>query len=172
MGFFRHSSNSLPTDSIPASTTLSARTPLRHFPRITLASIIAGTGFFMYAAVQATPPVEESTHATKPATQNSLNYKLDATSTPVAPTPSETTLDTNVSVVNNAGETPRTSVTVNGQAVTIPQNGSITQTTNDGDSQTTLEINSVSQGSASNNTVTSLNVNVSSSSNSVEDNSP
>jgi hypothetical protein len=176
MGFFRHSSTTVPTDTTPASTTLSARTPLLRFPRLALTGVLAGAGLFAYASAGANPPDPATSRSTKHTNQSVVNFTPtaphDSATNSDMPSPAETSQDTNVSISSSGGETPHTSVTVNGQPVTVPQNGIVSQTSNDENGHTSLEIHSSTQGTASNSSSTSLNMNVSSSSTSFEDNSP
>ncbi len=62
-------------------------------------------------------------------------------------------------------------VTVNGESVPVPENGSVRRTIQSADGQTTLDVSSSSDGESSNNSYSSLNVNLSSNSSSFSSNS-
>lgn len=175
MGIFRYSSVSRTTDATPASATLSARTIFTRYPRLSLAGIFACVGFFAFAAVDATPQTV-APRAVKPVSQSSLNFtatnQQPAASEPAADTTAQSSVETNVSVTSDGMSAPKTNVSVNGQQVPVPENGSVTHTSNDGNTQTTLHVDSSNQGSASNSSSTSLNLNVSSTTNSYTDNNP
>jgi hypothetical protein len=175
MGFFRHSSTTAPTDTIPASTTLSARPRLSRGASIATASVITCAGVF-YVSAQAAPKTSSPLQSGKPASassvQLSVNQGNDATELGAdAAAQAETSVSATHSFSSNGGGA-NASVIVNGQAVAVPSSGNVSKTIVDDGGVTSLEITSNSEGSSSNSTFTSLNVNVNSSTNSFNDNSP
>ncbi|MEO6513287.1 MAG: hypothetical protein ABIO22_01315 [Candidatus Saccharimonadales bacterium] len=176
MGIFRHSSAPESTDTIPASTTLSARP---HFPRrtsIAAASVLTCAGVF-YVAVNAGPAPSASVRSAKPASHSSLQLSVDqqtaASATPTTDTStSQSQTSTSINASTSGDNTANASVTVNGQPIDIPPSGKVSKTIVDSNGVTSLQVNSSSEGSSFNSTFTSLNVNVNSTATSFNDNSP
>jgi hypothetical protein len=176
MGLFRHPFTSAPTDSIPASTTLSARPRLLRRTSIATASVLTCAGVF-YVAVNAGPAPSTSVRSAKPAAHSSLQLQVDQQSTaasasPAPDTASQTRTTASVNATTSGDNAASASVTVNGQPIDIPASGNVSKTIVDNNGVTSLEVNSSSEGSSFNSTFTSLNVNVNSSTTSFDDNSP
>lgn len=96
-----------------------------------------------------------------PATSLDTSFSTSATtsnSLPVEPTSLETTVNT-----NSSGNNSSTQVTVNGQEVTVPENGSVHKTIADDNGKTTVDVTSTRTGTASNVQINSFSSNVSSS---------
>ena len=176
MGIFRHSSTTAPTDTIPARTTLSARTRISRRATLTTASVITCAGVFCVAAVNAGPGPSATTHVTQSASRGLVQLNVDEQSNASTPSKADTSSEqaqTTTTVNTSAtGDNVLASVTINGQPVAVPQNGSVNKTIVDGNDVTSLEVNSSSEGSSFNSTFTSLNVNVNSSTTSFDDGSP
>lgn len=177
MGFFRQTSNSRTTATIPASTTLSARTRSIYRTSILTAGALTCAGA-LYMATNPTSAETSSTHAdTTRSVQLHVKQQAAASDAgsnvpslpadnPKAPPPTHTSVQATVS----GGQSP--TVTINGQNIDVPENGSINKTITNANGQTSLDIHASSDGTASNNTSTSLNISVNSSSTSYDDNSP
>lgn len=183
MGFFRHSSNSRTTDTIPASTTLSARPRFTGRRTVFIVSALACAGVFYMVSVSArSNPTPSSAAASdhNPTHSSAVQFNIDHQSSATAQDPaSDTTrasthITTTLTTSNDsAGATqPSTSLTVNGQPVEVPSNGSTSKTITDENGQTSVQVNTSSDGNASNSNVTSLQVNVSASNDTSSDSSP
>jgi hypothetical protein len=132
---------------------------------------IAITASIILAAVPATAvalSITSNTGSTKPA-----NVSIHASSDTTAPTTTAplTTVQPEATTVhasdNSAGDkSGNTSMTVNGQAVDVPDNGSVDKTIPTNDGATSVEVNTSSPGSANSSSHSNVNINIQSSSNS------
>jgi hypothetical protein len=94
--------------------------------------------------------------------------KTADTTSVAAPTPSGSTTSTSFPATTDGANTPDVHLTVNGQDIPVPANGSTQQTVTDSGGQTSVTTNSnvTSQGSANNSSSTSFSLNVTNSSSS------
>ncbi len=108
--------------------------------------------------------------------QQSTTHVQVESATPQIDTPQPASQDSSSGArtsTNSMSDSSKSSVqvTVNGETVPVPENGSVHRTLQSADGQTTLDVSTSSDGGASNSSSSSLNVNVSSNSSSFSSNS-
>ena len=126
-------------------------------PTLVFASALAAAGAFT--------GVQAANNGNEPQAVTNTQVQTDTTSTNVqSPTVAPTTnSQTNVSGFSDTANN-KVKVEVNGQNISVPQNGSVHQDIPTQNGSTTVDVTSSTNGSASNGSNTSLNVNVSSNS--------
>lgn len=114
------------------------------------------------AALQV-PKTSNSTHLT--VTQSTTPSSQPSTS--ASTTTTKPSASSSVSVNSSGNSSSTTQVTVDGQNVTVPENGTVQKTITSPDGSTSVSITSNSQSGGSNNSNTSTNLSVSTNSSSV-----
>lgn len=151
------------------STALQHASSLFTFRRVSYT--LAGAFVFAGAAVavQATNPSEQPKQSVKASQvlNSSSNTAPSATTPSNSDSAASASTSTNVSATTSANGTPQVSVSVNGEDLAVPQNGSTQHTTTNPDGSTTttnISSSASGQGSASNSSHSSFSLDVHSSS--------
>lgn len=146
---------------------------------LVLAAGLGSEALLMHAAATANnnnPGTQTAKDQVDQSLSSSSSTGSNTASTDSATGSTGSSTSNNVTTTSNTSSSPAgpvqgsTQVTVNGQQINVPTNGSINQTTTTGGQTTNVSVsNSSSVGSTSDNNVTTTNLNVSSSSNGQED---